>query len=123
MAQGQLQRPSVGQWADLGAFYDARTDTFVSHSLIPSGFPNVALVITPTPLRRSKLLGSDTYQAKFVDFGMGADLGASFLSGMIDVAGAAEYLKHHSTSHLSEQVSVSYTVATIEERLNLQATS
>src|SRR5205085_2129878 len=66
-----------------------------------------------------QLLVDDSYKAKLSNMKVGTELGASFLSGMINVAGAAEYLKGTRSSNLVEQASIHYTITTVEERLGI----
>jgi len=119
MAQNQMQRPVLGQWADLGSLYDARTDTFVSRSLLRGPVPETAISTARNQTGHIQLLVNDSYKAKLSNMKVGTELGASFLSGMINVAGAAEYLKVTRSSNLVEQASIHYAITTVEERLGI----
>ncbi len=119
MAQNQMQRPVLGQWADLGDLYDARTDTFVSRSLLTGQAPETAINVTKHQTRQIRLLTDDSYKAKLSNMKVGTELGASFMSGMINVAGAAEYLKETRSNTSVEQASIHYAITTVEERLSI----
>lgn len=118
MAQNSIQRPALGQRADLGFLYDARTDTFVSRSLFNGALPEAIVSLTSNYASQIHILPSDSYQGKLNNLKIGPELGVSVLSGMVSVAGAAEYLGDLRNSNLIEQSSIRYVITTIEEKLN-----
>ena len=117
MAHNSIQRPVLGQFADLGTLYDARTDTFVERSVL-SDLPETAVSVTEDSRSRLQLLSSDSFRDKFDNLTINPELGASFLAGMLDVGGAAEYLNDKRRSVEVAQVSIQYAVATAEEKIN-----
>ena len=121
MSHNSIQRPALGQWADLGALYDARTDNFVPHSLLRSQPSEDSVSVTSHATRRVLFLSGNNYKEKFNDFKIGIELGASVLSGMTKVAGAAEYLEEARPSTLVGQTSINYVVTTCEERVGFGA--
>jgi GTPase SAR1 family protein len=118
MANNAMQRPVLGQWAVLGSLYDARTDTFVSRSLLKSAPPTMAVSVTGNPNREILLTFNDSYRERLSKMKIGAELGASFLSGLVNVDGAANYLKDTRNSNLVEQASIHYIITTVEEKLS-----
>ena len=114
----QMQRPVLGQWAELGSLYDARTDTFVSRSLLKSALPAMAVTVTENPTSEIQLSFNDSYKERLSKMKIGAELGASFLSGLINVDGAANYLKDTRNSNSLEQASIHYIITTVEEKLS-----
>lgn len=114
----QMQRPVLGQWAELGSLYDARTDTFVSRSLLKSALPAMAVTVTENPTSEIQLSFNDSYKERLSKMKIGAELGASFLSGLINADGAANYLKDTRNSNSLEQASIHYIITTVEEKLS-----
>lgn len=125
MFGGYLKRPALGQVASLGTLYDARSDTFMPLSTPPSnehsflrGSPS-ARVITTTNIPTSdvKLSRNDTYKDKFDHMGIGPELGASFLAGLIGVEESGCYLNHERDGNLGMQASLHYNITTVHEKL------
>ena len=119
MAQNPTQRPSLGQFADLGALYDARSDSFLSKSLLRGPAPETAVSTTRLQTGNIQLLDNDSYRARLSSMKVSTELGASFLSGMLNVSGAAEYLRDTRSSNFIEQASVQHVITTVEERLSI----
>jgi hypothetical protein len=85
-------RPALGQSAELGRLYDARTDSFVALSILKSAPPSEAITVTDNHTSEVALSHTDTYEEKLQSLDMNAQLSASFLSGMINVGGSGRYL-------------------------------
>ena len=117
MSQNHIRRPVLGQRVDLGTLYDARVDRFVERSLLSGPFPEATAIIIENPTSQLKRISSDSYSRKFDNLKISTELGASWLSGMFDVAGAAEYLKDERSSTFIEQTSIQYSITTVDERL------
>src|SRR3981189_476246 len=103
MSQNAAQRPVLGQWAELGALYDARTDKFVPFSLLKSAPPAAAVRVIGHNTSEVQLSFSDSYAEKFSKMKVGAELSASFLSGLINVDGSGRYLRETRDSNLVEE--------------------
>jgi hypothetical protein len=99
-----LDRPALGQTASLGNLHDARSDTFITLSLLkfPSPFPSPGAVETTHEHSASiKVSKSDTYKEKFDTSGIDSTLSASFLAGLVTVGGAGRYVSdRRDTSHV-----------------------
>lgn len=118
MSHSSIQRPALGQFADLGSLYDARTDTFVSRSLLKDQLPERTVSETSDPTERVQLLSNDSYKEKFNILKIGTELGASFLSGMVEIdGGAAGYLREARPSISVGQASINYVMTTVEEKV------
>ena len=117
MTHNSIQRPILGQYGDLGTLYDARTDTFISKSLFTGPLPETTISVSKNSTGQIQRLSNDSYEQKFSSLKVGTNLGASFLSGMVNVAGAAEYLKDARLNTLVEEDSIHYAITTVEERL------
>lgn len=114
-----VQRPVLGQWANLGALYNARTDNFVSQSLLSSAPPSQAVVMTNHHTIELQITFDDSHNTRFKMMSMSPDLGASFLSGLISVDGAAAHLNESRNSNVLGQAAIYHTVKTVEEKLSL----
>ncbi|KAN0102681.1 hypothetical protein V8E51_010994 [Hyaloscypha variabilis] len=115
------KRPSLGQMADLGDLYDARTDTFVSLSILNSSPPPSVISSVDNPTSELEFTNNDTYEEKFSKLRVTAELGASFLSGMVSVGGSGRFLTETRSSNRTRQVACLYNTTTVREKLNLTA--
>lgn len=112
------QRPALGQSAELGALYDARTDTFILPSLLTSSAPASSVSVTDNHTSEVKISTSDTYSEKLSKMNMNAELSASFLSGMVTVGGSGRFLTDTLESNRILQASLHYSITTVDEKLN-----
>ncbi|KAK4222896.1 hypothetical protein QBC38DRAFT_518174 [Podospora fimiseda] len=116
-----IKRPSKGQTtAGLGDLYDARTDCFLKQCSILNTSA-VKCVNIPTTDYEFPVTG--TYRELFFKLHLSAELGASVLSGLVDVGSNAHFLTETLTSSRMRQVSCLYKTTTVHERLNLAALS
>ncbi|KAK0733098.1 hypothetical protein B0T26DRAFT_866448 [Lasiosphaeria miniovina] len=83
MSMASIKRPSLGQIADLGDFYDACTDSFTSISLLKGSPPPTTVRCTDNPGTETEVLKENSFGEKFRGLKVEADLGASILSGLI----------------------------------------
>jgi hypothetical protein len=111
----------LGQVADLGDLYDARTDSFVSLSILNSSPPPSVVSRVDNPTSELEFTSNDTYEEKFSKLNLNAELGASFLCGMVSVGGSGRFLTETRSSNRTRQVSCHYHTATAREKLNLTA--
>ncbi|KAK0725017.1 hypothetical protein B0H67DRAFT_657907 [Lasiosphaeris hirsuta] len=116
-----IKRPSLGQIAHLGDFYDARTDSFSSLSLLQGSPPPEAVGRTDNPRTTVDIIKEDTYEGKFRHLGVEAELGASILSGLISVGGIGHFLMETRSSARTRQISCLYKTMTVHERLHIGA--
>ncbi|KAI0850382.1 hypothetical protein F5Y00DRAFT_268504 [Daldinia vernicosa] len=91
---GQLLRPALGEQVPFGTLYDARTDQFLSQSLLREGGEifKASSAIPTNQLPEVNVIFHGSYQAKFNLLNIGADLGASILAKLIKPKGASMYL-------------------------------
>ena len=115
------KRPSLGQIAELGDLYDARTDSFLSLSALNASPPPSTLSRIDNPSSELEFTNKDTYAEKFNKMKLNAELGASFLCGFVSVNGSGRYLSETRTSSRIMQVSCLYNVTTVREKLNFTA--
>ncbi|OTA56666.1 hypothetical protein K449DRAFT_468287 [Hypoxylon sp. EC38] len=91
---GQM-RPVLGQKVDIGSFYDGRTDSFLPINLITASLPGQFVRFTQAPQREIRITTDDSTAEKFRQLGISRELGASYLTGLVPVSGAAYYLESH----------------------------
>ncbi|KAK6501043.1 hypothetical protein TWF506_003798 [Arthrobotrys conoides] len=116
-----LRRPALGHTAALGDLYDARSDTFISLSLLKDPPPENAIVRTDNHRSDIKVSKSETYREKLKNFNLSAELSASFLAGMVAVGGSGSYLNDIRESNRVMETSLHYNIDTIHEKLNFSA--
>jgi hypothetical protein len=115
----EIQRPALGQSAELGSLYDSRSDSFLPLSLLSCAAPIAAIVSNDKVEWEIKLSFGDSYEEKFYNLNVTPELAASFLSGIVDVDGSAKYLLDNRRSHRILQASIHHSMTTREERLDL----
>jgi hypothetical protein len=115
------KRPSLGQVTDLGDLYDARTDSFVSLSILNSSPPPSVVSCVDNPTSELEFTTNDTYEEKFSNLKLTAELGASFPYGKVSVGGSGRFLNETRSSNRIRQVACLYNTATVREKLNLTA--
>lgn len=116
-----LTRPALGQTADLGTLYDARSDKFIPLSLLKVSPPAAAIKKTDINTSDFKVSKSETYREKLKNLSLGAELGASFLASMVAVEGSGSYLTDTRDSNRVMETSLHCNIATVHERLNFDS--
>ncbi|EAQ87497.1 hypothetical protein CHGG_04116 [Chaetomium globosum CBS 148.51] len=120
MASGELFRPALGQAAQLGALYDARSDTFVSQprSLFKQWPPADAVDIRLCRSTDVRTVEVRTFKERCAQLEVDVELGGSILAGLVPVGGCARYLASPNTIR-GAHTSLRYNVTTVDERLSL----
>jgi hypothetical protein len=122
MFPAAVKRPALGQMAGLGWLYDARNDRFLSASVLnESPLTEPIVSQTNTSITNAQFSTSEDLKDKFANFGIDNNLGASYLSGLIQADGAARYLAESIDTRSLVHESLYYTMTTVHERLNLHA--
>ncbi|OKL58362.1 hypothetical protein UA08_06186 [Talaromyces atroroseus] len=103
-----LVRPALGEAASLGTLYDARTDSFLPLSALQTQPPS------------SLITKTDIHDSDTRDLDIKAQLGASFLAGLVNVEGSRKYLSEGRDSNLVAHQSLLYSVTKVSERLEFQ---
>jgi predicted GTPase/D-ribose pyranose/furanose isomerase RbsD len=117
MAHGILGRPALGQIAELGSLYDARTDTFISRSIFNGAPPAGTIDDIPHHSTDISTVNVRSFKEQCAQFEVGDELGASILAGLVQVNGCARYLSVRKAAHTLLRCSIT----TVEEQLNLAA--
>ncbi|KAH8693604.1 hypothetical protein BGW36DRAFT_361457 [Talaromyces proteolyticus] len=116
-----LVRPALGEAASLGTLYDARTDSFLPLSALQTQPPSSAITKTDIHDSDTRYLRNDTLKEKFSGLDVKAQLGASFLAGLVKVEGSGKYLTEERDSNLVAYQTLLHNITTVSERLEFQA--
>lgn len=121
MASSFFKRPALGSVAALGSLYDARTDTFLPQSLFKES-PLNAVEVKPINQLDARFNKAVTFHQKLFELGIGPELGASILAGLVPVSDCGLYLiEQRRLWDRFAQYSLLYNITTVEENLNLGA--
>ncbi|XP_038657062.1 stonustoxin subunit beta-like [Scyliorhinus canicula] len=111
-SKGIFQMPTLGRPFRIGMLYDRRNDT-----IIPELLKNID--VQPKPSSAFHVLSSESIQDIAFSLGVEAPLNASFLSGMVEVSGSAQYLNDSKNSNQQARVSLNYRATTRFEELTM----
>jgi len=114
-------RPALGQVASLGTLYNARTDNFVPISLLNAPIPDSAISRSDNHTTTFDYSESDSFEEKFSRMGLNAELKASFLGGLVNVAGSGSYLTESRDTNRIMQASLHYRITTVHESLQFMS--
>jgi hypothetical protein len=112
-----ITRPALGQVAQLGSLYDARTDQFVNISLFNGPIPVSAITNTDNHGTEYDFSKGDSLREKFDTMGLNAELKASFLGGLVNVEGSGSYLNENRDTNHVLQMSMHYRITTMNQEL------
>ncbi|XP_054167870.1 uncharacterized protein LOC128965244 [Oppia nitens] len=112
---------SLGRVAELGEFYDARTDNFIKINLFSDKVPSSLISSTDNACTDMKFSMANSLQDKFNELDVDARLQLSFRAGLVDVelGGSANYLQHNKHSARSARVTLIESINTRFESLSL----
>ncbi|XP_074841638.1 stonustoxin subunit alpha-like [Carettochelys insculpta] len=120
MSGDTIEIPALGRPFQLGMLYDCRKD-----SLIPGitlwDLETLRNHVDTKPQSKTKfqIIASDTIEDKTSALSVTAGLKASFLSGLVEVSGSAEYLSDNKTSKHQYRVSLQYSTTTEFKQLTM----
>ncbi len=118
-----IRKAATGQPYALGMLYDCRSDTLIEGlTLWDKKYLNNEKYLHVTQLQSStyKVECSDTLSSKANLLDVEAGLKLSILGGLIDISGAASYLKDRVSSSLQERVTMKYKCTTISKKLTME---
>ncbi|XP_067390574.1 cytolytic toxin-alpha-like [Emydura macquarii macquarii] len=116
-----IEMPALGRPFQLGMLYDCRRD-----DLIPGitlwDLETLQNHIDSKPQSKTEfqIIASDTIEDKASALNVTASLKASFLSGLVEVNGSAEYLSDTKTSKHQARVSLQYSTTTQFKKLTMK---
>ncbi|XP_054152601.1 cytolytic toxin-alpha-like [Oppia nitens] len=111
-------RASLGRVAQLGEYYDARTDQFLGLNMFnrtldqPDQISRIDNAYTSLTM-----IQSDSLSDKFDQLDISVSLRLSFLAGIISIGGSARYLNDKRTSARSARISLQHSILTQYESL------
>jgi len=116
-----ISREAMGRIARLGDLYDATTDKFCAASMFREHLPHGSSAISCIDNPHSKVSASisSSLKEKLDMLDVTADLKLSILAGMVDLKGAAKYLKKKKTSFKSVECALVCNTTTAVDHLDL----
>lgn len=112
------QRTAVGEEARIGAFYNARDDSFLTGSFFEKQYFPEAVEVNSTPSLKVELNNDRSYESKFRMLGVDSPLAATILAQWLDCKGSFRVLEEL-RSHDNAWSALYHTSLTVEEKLNL----
>lgn len=113
-----LRRPAFGQIAAIGALYDARNECFISGSLFDKALPLRSVTESVIGKITSKVIQNDSYEDKFKLMGVGNDLGASIVAGLVVPDGAGRAFDAKTNSKHSLGAVLYHQILTVREKFD-----
>lgn len=94
--------------AHLGTFYNARTQQFSQERLWSIKKARESCTTTPKEYSKVDVVNSDSFKERNAHLHIGASLSIGFMSGLIEVSGAATYLSDVKDSYKHAMVSLTF---------------
>ncbi|KAI0100019.1 hypothetical protein F4776DRAFT_524361 [Hypoxylon sp. NC0597] len=117
------RRPSLGQWVGIGTLYDARSDTFLSTSLLNDNFPEDAITKIASSNTSLEVSSGDSYEKRFKLMGVPLELGTSVLAGLTQPEGCSTFLIKERKAGQAHQYVLSHKILTVQENLNMASSA
>jgi hypothetical protein len=113
----QTSRPALGQVAFVGAFYNARNDSFLPTGLL-SQLPHPGVVsFTEIGKTTAQVSYVGNYEERFKQLGIGPELAASILSGLVQPGDAGHHLSDAPGNEGVLEAAVYHTIRIGQEKL------
>ncbi|XP_060539226.1 neoverrucotoxin subunit beta-like [Pantherophis guttatus] len=120
VAEDAIEIPALGRPFQLGMFYDCRKDALIpGFTLWDHSSLQKELTTKPQPKTATVIIASDSIDDKTSALDISGSLKASFLGGLIDMRGSAEYLHDTKKSKKQARVTVQYKTTTRYEQLTM----
>ncbi|KAL7852458.1 hypothetical protein SRHO_G00182430 [Serrasalmus rhombeus] len=115
-----IEMPALGRPLFPGMLYDCRNDSFIPGvTLWDKKTLNEDLDVHPQPKTDLKLSASDSLSDKANLLDVSASLKASFMGGLVEVAGSAKYLHDSKSSARQERITMHFSQTTRFEQLTM----
>nr|XP_009669300.1 PREDICTED: uncharacterized protein LOC104141623 [Struthio camelus australis] len=119
-ADDTMEIPTLGRPFQLGMLYDCRKEILIPGiSLWDLDTVQKNVDVKPQHKSEFKIIASDSMEDKTSALGIKASLQVSFLSGMADVSGSAEYLRDTKRSKHQARVTLQYSATTQFKQLTM----
>lgn len=112
---------SLGRSAILGSFYDGFTDKIMNISLFKSKLPEKVINVFDTDNLYYEFTINNSYEEKFKNLKIEAELKLSILSGLFTLEGSGKYLSDEKSSYKSVKGSIIYELKTKKENFHLSS--
>ncbi|XP_032090732.1 neoverrucotoxin subunit beta-like [Thamnophis elegans] len=121
MSEDIVETPALGRPFQLGMLYDCRKDLLIlGKTLWDRSSLQKDLIIEPRPKTATEIIASDSIDDKASALDISASLKASFLGGLVEVGGSAEYLQDTKKSKKQARVTLQYKTTTRYEQLTMR---
>ncbi|KAJ9656414.1 hypothetical protein H2198_004992 [Neophaeococcomyces mojaviensis] len=117
----QTSRPALGQVASIGAFYNARNDSFLPTGLLSQQPPPGVISFTEIGKIITQVSYVGTYEERFKQLGVGPELAASILSGLVQPGDAGSHLSDAPGNERVLEAAVYHTIRTSQEKLMMMS--
>ncbi|CAG7722661.1 unnamed protein product [Allacma fusca] len=117
--KGHFQMPALGRTAQLGEFYDARSEEFLGQSVFRQRLPPDLVKTTEVPWMNSRFDTTDKQSGKRKLLKMEIGLYISIMLGIIKISGKCSYLKEDQDSFGSISSYLSYETRTVKDSVDL----
>ena len=114
-----IKRNTFGRAAVLGCLYDARTDNICSLSIFKQSLPDKLIQTVDTHFSDYKYSFNDSFEEKFSNLNVEAELKLSVMGGLLSLEGSAKYLGEQKKSFKSVKGSLIYNIKTKHQSLSL----
>uniref|UniRef100_A0A8C6TGP8 Fibronectin type-III domain-containing protein n=1 Tax=Neogobius melanostomus TaxID=47308 RepID=A0A8C6TGP8_9GOBI len=116
-----LQMPALGRPFKLGMLYDCREDAIVPGMTLwdPENL-KTDTGVQNKPKNEFEIIASESIEDKSSALNVEASLKASFLCGLVEVEGSAQYLNDQKTSKKQARVTLKYNATTRFEELSMK---
>ncbi|XP_069087559.1 verrucotoxin subunit beta-like [Pleurodeles waltl] len=116
-----IKLPTLGRPLQLAMLYDCRNDSLIPGvTLWDMETIQQDVRVTLQPKTEFKIISADSIEEKAYALNLSTSLKASFLGGMIEVGGAAKYLKEMKSSKRQVRVTLQYSATTRFEELTMK---
>ncbi|XP_026546821.1 neoverrucotoxin subunit beta-like, partial [Notechis scutatus] len=120
LEEDTVEIPALGRPFQLGTLYDCRKDALIAGlTLWDCNSLQKDLTIKPQPKTATEIIASDSIDDKASALDVSGPIKTSFLGGLIDVRGSAEYLHDTKKSKQQARVTVQYKTTTKYEQLTM----
>ena len=114
-----IKRKAFGRAAALGSLYDSRSDNIMSLSIFNQSLPNDLIQTVDTHFSDYKYSFNDSFEEKFSNLNVEAELKLSVMGGLFKLEGSAKYLNEKKSSFKSVKGSMIYNIKTKRQFLSL----
>ena len=113
----------MGRVAKLGELYDARSDRFLRLSLMKAVVNESAITSTQNRETKLKYTLLNTFEEKFQNLDVSAEMKLSILGGLIELKGSGRFFKDTKRSAKSAKASLVQTFSTAFDQISISSTS